>query len=76
MYDTHTIYYYVVVVVFDLAGTVVRPGEGDTLRKMSEAFDILEDDLCRTERGNEGGRGRGRGREAVRMSLPARFMDR
>lgn len=50
----------------------MRSGEEDTLSKMSEAFDLLEEELWRKER--EGGRGRRR--EMVRMSLPAGFMDR
>lgn len=51
---------------------MVRHGEDDTLRKMGEAFDLLEEDLWRKERDGEGGRRR----ELVRMSLPAGFMDR
>ena len=57
-----------------LAGTVVKPGEDEGLRKMSEAFDRLEDDLWGGER--EGGGGRWRRRELARMSLPASLMDR
>ena len=49
----------------------MRPVEEDTLRKMSEAFDLLEEDLLRGERDSDGGR-----RELVRMSLPANLMDR
>ena len=57
-----------------LTGTVVKPGEEEGLRKMSEAFDRLEDDLWGGER--EGGGGRWRKRELARMSLPASLMDR
>ncbi|CAI8040309.1 hypothetical protein GBAR_LOCUS22470, partial [Geodia barretti] len=54
------------------AGTVVKAGEGEMMKKMSEAFDMLEEDLWRVE----GGGGRGRRRELVRMSLPVTFAER
>ena len=44
--------------------------EGDTLKKMSEAFDLLEDELLRNKEV------KGRRRELVRMSLPANLIDR
>ena len=53
-------------------GTVVKAGEGEMMKKMSEAFDMLEEDLWRVE----GGGGRGRRRELVRMSLPVTFAER
>ena len=56
-------------------GTVVKAGEGEMMKKMSEAFDILEEDLWRGE-GGEGREGRGRRRELVRMSLPVTFAER
>ena len=58
-----------------LSGTVVR--EGEMMRKVSEAFDLLEEDLWRSDQpGGEGGEGRGRRRELVRMSLPVTFSER
>ena len=46
------------------------------MMKMSEAFDLLEEDLWGGERGGGGGGGGGGRRELVRMSLPASFVDR
>ena len=51
---------------------MVKAGEGEMMKKMSEAFDMLEEDLWRVE----GGGGRGRRRELVRMSLPVTFAER
>jgi hypothetical protein len=55
------------------AGTVVR-GEVEAMRKMSEAFDLLEEDLWRGDQLS--GEAGGRRRELVRMSLPATLMER
>ena len=61
-------------------GTIVRTGGGggeegsDVFKKMSEAFDLLEEDLMARGEGERGGGGRRR--ELVRMSLPANLTDR